>query len=170
MIVVRSPRAAPCAQRWKTSRRFSACAPINWHSRTCDLYAYGLRHEELVSLRIRDFNAGALRVLGKSNAERGVLLALQRWLGVNLANDKDAPPFVLINKHSKFADRPLTTQAVYDMVVRRCTLVSNLFDAGVAMATIADIVGHVSIEMTRKYDRRPEQVRRGRVIVAVYVV
>lgn len=145
------------------------------------LYACGLRREELVKLHIRDFNAGALRVFGKGNAERvvpvnsGVLLALQRWLEVYPTHDKDVALFVPINKHGKFADRPLTTQAVYNMVVSRAlkagieklsphdfrrTLVSNLFDAGVDVATIADIVGHVSIEMTRKYDRRSERVRR----------
>lgn len=141
------------------------------------LYVCGLRRDELVSLDIQDYQGDAVRVIGKGNKERKVPVnallmgLLGDWLG--LRGGISGALFINLT-----TAKPLTTQAIYSMLERRGkiagiselsphdfrhTFISNLFDAGVDISTIADLVGHESVETTRRYDRRDERARRAAV-------
>lgn len=137
------------------------------------LYVCGLRREELVTFALPDYEQTKIRVIGKGNKERRVPVNEQlqpfmaEWL--QLRGDLDGAFFTNLSN-----GEPLTTDAVYSMVVRRGAaagiaslsphdlrhaFISNLFDQGVDISTIADLAGHDSVEQTRKYDRRPERAR-----------
>lgn len=143
------------------------------------LYGGGLRRAELVGLDFADFDqtAGLVKVRGKGNKERGVPLpvgttaALGDWLKVR--GDEPGPLFHGLGNRSDGGR--LTTQAVFDMLKMRLgeagiaplsphdfrrTLISNLLDAGVDIATVSQIVGHASVNTTARYDRRDEKTKR----------
>jgi site-specific recombinase XerD len=69
----------------------------------------------------------------------------------------------------------LTSQAIYNMVAKRAqdagiknfsphdvrrTFISHLLDAGADIATVSKMAGHVNIQTTARYDRRPEEAKR----------
>lgn len=138
------------------------------------LYVTGIRRDELISLDMKDYSNQTIRVIGKGNKERVVQINNQlhklvlEWMVIR--GDRPGPLFTPINKHVR-----LTTQAIYSMLKRRGkivgiielsphdfrhTFISNLFDAGVDISTIADLAGHSDVETTRRYDRRPERTKR----------
>jgi len=141
------------------------------------LYVTGVRRDELVSVNLEDYDNRSIRVIGKGNKERIVPLndqlreLVERWLAIR--GDRPGALFTPINKHER-----LTTQAIYSMLKRRGktvgitelsphdfrhTFISNLFDAGVDISTIAALAGHDDVETTRRYDRRSERTRRNAV-------
>lgn len=141
------------------------------------LYVCGLRRDELVSLSIGDYADGEVRVIGKGNKERFVAVnkQLQQLLAewVDIRGRSDGALFVNVNTM-----QPLTTQAVYTMLKRRGkviaiealsphdfrhTFISNLFDAGVDISTIANLAGHDDVETTRRYDRRDRRAGKAAV-------
>ncbi len=138
------------------------------------LHVCGLRRDELVSLDVQDYSNKEVRVIGKGNKERVVPVnkplqkLIQSWLSIR----GDSPGALFYNLHT---GKPLTTQAIYSMLKRRGktvgidelsphdfrhTFISNLFDAGVDISTIADLAGHESVETTRRYDRRAGRAKR----------
>jgi len=146
------------------------------------LYVCGLRRSELVNVRIEDYDAatGQVRVLtGKGRKQRTVYItgsarrALDRWLSI-LPFDS-GPIFRPVLKNGRIQRSGIVSQTVYDMLKRRAkqagvknfsphdfrrTFVGDLLDRGVDIATVANMAGHSSVETTRRYDRRPEAVRR----------
>ena len=91
-------------------------------------------------------------------------LALRgRWAG---------PIFVPINKAGRLGATALTAEGVYGMIRTRAlqagvphisphdfrrTLAGDLMDRGVDIATVADVLGHESLDTTRRYDRRGDR-------------
>ena len=142
----------------------------------------GLRRDELVNLNLADFDpeSGALKILhGKGNKQRKVFLdngaaeALADWL--TLRGNEPGALFVPINKAGKLTHKPITAQAIYNMLVKRATqagvshftphdlrrtCITNLLEADVDTLTVAAIAGHASTDTTRGYDRRPETAKQ----------
>jgi len=142
----------------------------------------GLRRDELVNLNLADFDpeSGALKILhGKGNKQRKVFLdngaaeALADWL--TLRGNEPGALFVPINKAGKLTHKPITAQAIYNMLVKRATqagvshftphdlrrtCITNLLEADVDTLTVAAIAGHASTDTTRGYDRRPEAAKQ----------
>ena len=146
---------------------------------------HGLRRAEVAALDVADVDltAGALMVRhGKGNKARAVPLhpeaveVLRTWLAARGAGG--GPLFVNTNGDGKGkrAGGRLSDQVIYELVQRRArwaglerpislhdwrrTLAGDLLDQGVDLPTVAGILGHASIEVTARYDRRPADVRR----------
>lgn len=145
------------------------------------LYSTGCRRAELAGIALADYDPAArsLRVRGKRDKERMVYLTtaaiglLERWLAVRGAGP--GPLFSPISKAGRVLSRPLSGQAVSDILTRRLgeagatrrtahdfrrTFIGELLDAGVDLATAQALVGHSSPATTARYDRRPEKTRR----------
>ena len=101
---------------------------------------------------------------------------LKAWIAARGAGG--GPLFVNTNGDGK-GKRPggrLSDQVIYELVKRRArgaglerpislhdwrrTLAGDLLDAGIDLPTVAGIMGHSSVEVTARYDRRPAEVRR----------
>lgn len=145
------------------------------------LYMTGVRRAEVVALELSDFDAekGSLIVRhGKGNKERAVyagaaLAYVQNWLAIR--GDAPGALFRPINKGGAISARPMTSQAIYNMLKKRGTeagikdfsphdfrrtFVSDLLDAGADIATVSKLAGHASVTTTARYDRRPEEAKR----------
>lgn len=148
------------------------------------IYGCGLRRSELARLTVDDVKADVLLIHGKGNKEREVpvppdaLGALRRWLD---ARGRDPGPIFLrahrgARARSLHPDRGrLSGSGLYHVLCRlareagvppfaphdlRRTYIGDLLDLGVDVVTVAALVGHCSVAMTQRYDRRPERARR----------
>jgi integrase len=142
------------------------------------LYGCGLRRSEIPALNLEDFDeeSGLIMITGKGNKTRsvyatnGTLRALETWLEVR--GWDEGPLFLPINKGSRMLRERLSPQAVYRILEKRReeagvdffsphdlrrTFISEHWDAGTDGATLADLVGHASVDTTRGYDRRGER-------------
>jgi integrase len=146
------------------------------------MYSAGLRREEVTTLSVTDYDAkiGQLIVRGKRSKERiayladGAIAALRDWLGMR--GNEPGPLFLAINKGGRLVySRRLSPQAIYGLLARRAagagvdsftphdlrrTFVSDLLDAGVDIATVAQMAGHSNVQTTARYDRRPAQTKQ----------
>lgn len=146
------------------------------------LYSCGLRRSELVNLRCEDLDLenGALKVrMGKGRKQRLVyiagsaLRALAHWRKLHAI--ETGALFVPILKSGKLLKHGMVSQSIYDMLKKRAkqagikqfsphdlrrTFVGDMLDLGVDIATVANIAGHSSIDTTRRYDRRPETIKK----------
>lgn len=149
------------------------------------LRSCGLRRSEVVKLEVKDVNLGdrSITIRGaKGNKTRIVPLSshllprLEYWLQLRSETGiGDGALFVRI-RGSKITGEGLSDQTVGDMLARRCkeagieqettthdfrrTMCSNLLSAGIDIATVAKIAGHASVDVTKKYDRRNEELSR----------
>jgi len=144
-------------------------------------YTCGLRRAEIVGLELDDFtaNSGKILIRGKGKKQRtayvinGALDALKDWLSIR--GDSAGPLFVPINKGGKLQPGRITTQAVYNMLVKRAeeaevdtfsphdlrrTFISDLLDKGADIATVSKMAGHANVTTTARYDRRPEEAKQ----------
>lgn len=145
------------------------------------MYAAGLRRAEITALDLAsyDITTGGLKVHGKRNKTRNAYLvngaagAMADWLSVR--GSEPGPLFLAINKGGRIQQGQLTTQAVYNMLIKRAaeakitntfsphdfrrTFVSDLLEAGADIATVAKMAGHENIATTARYDRRPEEAK-----------
>ena len=139
--------------------------------------AGGLRRAEIAALDLADLAAdGRLAVRrGKGAKDRAVYLAgdALALLRVWAATRPPGPLFVAISRTGRpLDDRRLTPAAVRYVLLARCaqagvapatphdlrrTLISNLLDRGVDLATAARVAGHASTDTTAGYDRRGER-------------
>lgn len=146
------------------------------------LYTCGLRRSEVVEIHHHDFHAETGRIVirkGKGRKQRtvyvtgGALRALKAW--IQLTIDADGPIFVAIRKNGALQYGGIVSQTVYDMLKRRGkeagvqnfsphdlrrTFVSDMLARGVDIATVADIAGHSNVNTTRRYDRRPDAIKK----------
>jgi len=148
-------------------------------------YAGGLRRAELASLTLADLTEDdgetiSLQVLGKRHKERMIYLdngaasAMRDWLTVR-GPDAGALFFAGRKGGRMIQGQSMTDQAIRDVVIRRAeaagvenvsphdlrrSFVSDLLDAGIDIATVANMAGHSSIETTRRYDRRGERAKQ----------
>ena len=140
----------------------------------------GLRRAELVGLDLEDFRdglaSGTLIVRGKGSKERlvpltnGVLDAVQDWIRVR---GKEPGALLLpVRRGGSIAwGGRLTTSAVWKRLREiarsagigdvsphdlRRTACTALLDAGVDLGTAGKMLGHASVETTKRYDRRDE--------------
>ncbi len=142
----------------------------------------GLRRMEVVSLDVAHLKVRdqAVLVRGKGNKERLVPLPREAWDLLMLwikhgLNNRQGPLFVRIRRNSNVTQDRLTPQAVYYILKQRQqmagidaiaphdlrrTFGTILLDEGVDIATVADLMGHESIETTKIYDRRNETRKR----------
>lgn len=141
----------------------------------------GLRRAELVGLDVEDFRdgrsgSGTLVVRGKGSKERlvpltnGVLDAVRDWIAVR--GDEAGALLLPVRRGGTIAwGRRLTTSAVWKRLREiartagvgdvsphdlRRTACTALLDAGVDLGTAGRILGHASVETTKRYDRRDE--------------
>ena len=127
-----------------------------------------------------DDDVMTVRILGKRNKERlvylndGAALALRDWLTI-----RGHRPGTLFwsgrNGGHLIVGQRMTGQAIRDMLDRRArqagienvtphdlrrSFVSDLLDAGVDIATVANMAGHANVQTTRRYDRRGEEAKK----------
>ncbi len=145
------------------------------------LYAAGLRRSEVVDLQITDYDpeTGVITVRGKGNKERtayvddGAADAMNAWIAAR--GSESGPLFTPISKSGEITIRPITDQAVYEILRSRAkkakvksfsphdlrrSCVSDLLDAGVDISVVQQFVGHANVTTTARYDRRGEHAKK----------
>jgi site-specific recombinase XerD len=147
------------------------------------MYATGIRRASVVKLDVADYDASAktLRVRGAKGRKEylahipqsGANRALEDWLV--LRGHDPGPLFWPINKVGRLTNRRMSTQAIYNLLVKRAaeagvehfsphdlrrTLAGDLLDAGADIVTVQKILAHANVQTTARYDRRPEETKR----------
>lgn len=143
-------------------------------------YGAGLRRHEAVGLQISDYdkNKRNIRVLGKGNKERinplnpRIIDILECWL-----DERGRHPgalFLRVRKGNNITGDALSTQSVYDIVVKRYkeaglerlsphdlrhTFATKLLESGVDIFVVKDLMGHSNVETTKIYDNRDEKAK-----------
>lgn len=146
------------------------------------LYVTGMRRFEAASLEIGDFDPltgqitiqhGKGRKARTSYVDGNAKTHLVNWL--RLRTLKAGSLFLVINAKGFVTDKPLGAQSIYDILERRGkqagleqfsphdlrrSAISEMLDRDVDISTVAKIVGHASLDTTRRYDRRDERGKR----------
>jgi len=144
------------------------------------VYSGGLRRAEAVALDLGDYDpgTGAIRVLGKGRKERviyarnGTREALDRW--IEIRGDDPGPLFTPVHRAGRVEIRRMSTQAIYAALERmreragvapfsphdlRRSIIGDMLDCGVDLATVSAYVGHADVRTTSRYDRRGDRAR-----------
>jgi site-specific recombinase XerD len=146
------------------------------------LYTCGLRRSEVATLELKNFEAdsGKLSIIGgKGRKDRTVYVsngasqALGDWLAIR--GDEPGALFMPVNKSDKIQHRPITNQAIYNILIKRGmeanvkdfaahdfrrTFAGDMLDRGVDIVTVQKIMGHADPKTTSRYDRRPERTKQ----------
>lgn len=146
------------------------------------MYVTGMRRAEVSNLNVGDFEVseGKISIInGKRNKSRTSYVGenakrhLINWLSVR--GVKPGAMFFSVNNHGDLTDERFGDQGIYDMLKRRIkqagindfsphdlrrTAITEMLDRGVDIAKVADVVGHESLDTTRRYDRRGEKAKR----------
>lgn len=146
------------------------------------LYATGLRRDEAAHLDLNHYEpeTGQITVLsGKGRKDRTLYVKnraqelLNHWLQVR-GNHAGALWQPIDRWGNLETGRGISSQAIYNLLKARATeagiadfsphdlrrtFVGNALDAGIDMATVANIAGHASTDTTRRYDRRGERAK-----------
>lgn len=146
------------------------------------VYGAGLRRHEAVALEVKSYKrkSQSVRAIGKGNKERTnalndrVIDILECWLDER--GREPGPLFVRIRKGGKISNEPISTQTVYDIVVRRYkeaglerltphdlrhTYATNLLESGVDIMIVQELMGHANLETTKIYDHRKDKHKDG---------
>ena len=132
-------------------------------------FATGCRVSEVVNIDVKDidFNRGILKVTGKGNKERVVLLnaaavmAIQEYLAIREDDDpalfvSDRRPYHRIKKEAlekiirKLGERADIGRRVYPHLIRHTTA-TYLLRHGMPLEQVQDYLGHENINTTRIY-------------------
>jgi integrase/recombinase XerD len=136
----------------------------------------GIRRDELVNLRLADYRPQTSELVvrhGKGNRQRIVSLSkpcacrLAQWM--KQLEGPSSPIFCRIRKSQQLTDKPLSAQAVYNIVTSlskqagigcctphdlRRTFITNQLEKGVDINRVSKMAGHCDITTTAIYDRR----------------
>lgn len=144
------------------------------------LFGGGLRLSEPTHLQLADYDPtdGALKVRGKGDKQRRVPLpegarrAVVAWCTVR--GDWPGPLLAPVQKGGLVLQRGLTPRAVAKSIAEladragvrelkshdfRRSYATELLESGADALLVAGLMGHASVETTKRYDRRPEQAR-----------
>ncbi len=144
------------------------------------VYGAGLRRHEAAALPLSSYRkkTGEIKVLGKGNKERTnpinnrVVDIIETWLDER--GRHHGPMFVRIRKGGKITKDPISGQSVYDIIVRRYkeagltsmtphdlrrTFATLLLENGEDLGTVQGLMGHASIDTTKRYDKRGEKAK-----------
>ncbi len=145
------------------------------------LYATGARRSEVAALDLDDWqaDAGTLRLVRKGNKEQLAPLtgtrgaALSDW--VTVRGSWSGPLFVSVRKGGGMTRERLSDRGVMKILDRRClqagvrpfsphdlrrSIIGDLLDLGIDLATVQRFVDHESPATTAGYDRRGERALR----------
>lgn len=145
------------------------------------LWGAGLRRAELAALQRSSLELESARLVvhGKGRKARevylssGALEALKAWLA--LRGDSSGALFGAVSKSGRISLKHMSSQAVYNALSKRQeqaqlkrftphdlrrTYASALLGAGVDVATVAELLGHSSVNTTMRYDRRNSERKR----------
>jgi integrase/recombinase XerD len=145
------------------------------------LVGAGLRRGEIIALQINHWHSEtrALKVGGKGNKERFVYLsetaagALSDW--IRMRGPDEGPLFMPVRKDGAIQRRPMTDQAVYNVLSKRAkqarvakcsphdfrrTFASELIDRSDDLSAVKELLGHTDIQTTAGYDRRGEKSKQ----------
>ena len=145
-------------------------------------YNLGLRRAECALLDISDYSPSSqtIRVHGKGDKERpaylvdkGATEALTDWL--ELRTLKPGPLLCPVTREGRIVIRRLNDQSIYNAVVERARAAgvinlsphnlrrsfgTDLLDRGADIAVVSALLGHSSLETTKRYDRRGDPAQR----------
>lgn len=145
------------------------------------LMVCGVRRSELVSINIEDLDKDdqSIKITGKGNKQRMIYLDEEaladvcEWIDEYLPHDT-GPMFTRIRSGGDVTSDRLTDQAVRYILEQRCmqagvdvirphdmrrSFATHMLDT-IDPLTVQDMLGHSSVETTKKYDRRGEKRKK----------
>ncbi len=145
------------------------------------LYCTGMRRNEVVALRIEDYETkqAAFKIRGKGNKVRLAFLTvdaehrLKAWLKIR--GQSVGPLFVSVDKAGTLGTQPLRGQSIRFILQTRArqagvkpfsphsmrrTMATHLLDRGVDLAIVQKMLGHRHLGTTALYDRRGEVAKK----------
>jgi integrase/recombinase XerD len=145
------------------------------------LYCTGMRRNEVVGLRIGDYDSkqAVLKVRGKGNKVRLAFLTgdaqerLDCWLRIR--SQPTEPLFVSVDKAGTLGTESLRGQSIRYILQSRATeanvkpfsphsmrrtMATHLLDRGVDLAIVQKMLGHKHLSTTALYDRRGEAAKK----------
>lgn len=156
-----------------------ACETTRDRALLATMICGGLRRDEVVKLDRASFLNDSLLVAGKGGKSRLVPVpesasaAIKEWIAER--GDEAGPLFMPVHRSGSILRRRMSAQGIY-LALRqigqrsgiahfsphdlRRTVASTLLERGADIATVANVLGHASIETTRIYDRRGEKAMR----------
>lgn len=151
------------------------------------IYGAGLRREEATDLQLSDYrpNDSIITVIGKGNKERinalnpRIVDIVNCW--IQERGNQPGPLFTRIRKGGRVTDNPISGQSVYNIVCQRYqesglarlsphdlrrTYATKLLESNVDLLTVQKLMGHTSVETTKRYDKRDdtEKIRSGKAL------
>lgn len=147
------------------------------------LYITGMRRFEAAKLQVGDFDTltgqitihdGKGRKSRTSYVDGNAKAHLMNWLRLRGVSRPGAL-FLTVDSRGNITDKQLGDQSIYDMLVRRGkqaglehfsphdlrrSAISEMLDRDVDISTVAKVVGHSSLDTTKRYDRRDEEGKR----------
>ncbi len=146
------------------------------------MYATGIRRRSVVRLDRQDYDPGAGTLCIREEDDRahlvyifqdGVRQAMADWLSVR--GDVPGALFWPVNKAGHMANRRLSTQAIYNVFVKRAreagiahlsphdlrrTLAADLLSAGADVATVQQLLGNARSKAANRDNGLPDDVKR----------
>ncbi len=146
------------------------------------LVGCGLRREEAATLAMEniDFAVAELKIIGKGNKQRMVPLQttvedkLLDWID-NWRGEYPGALFTGLHKNGSITDQQLTVSGLYKAIKKRGVLLpiqsfmihdlrrtygTLLLDNDVDVFTVQELLGHESVDTTKKYDMRGNDRKR----------